>query len=472
MRRRPVSLAVRLTVSIGAVISIVLLMFGWAVERSIDDHFVQQDVEELKAVAQALQQRLATVAPGTAPEALSAQLAQAISGHHHAQYRIASDSGERIFASAGEGLGEFAQAAPPVARITAETVSVWKGQAQTLRGAVLRLAPSAANGMPALSLAVAVGIDFHLHYLDEFRDYLRIVTGIACIVAILSIWLAVYQGHAPIRRISRQMRGIGSAQLDVRLDAHAVPAELAELVASFNGMIERLEGGFRRLSEFSGDIAHELRSPVTNLKIQTEVALSQARSVEQYREILYSNLEEYERMAKMVSDMLFLAQADNKLLKPEFVSMNLQVEMRSLFDYFGVWADERGIALRLGGGQVCIAGDRLMMRRAISNLLSNAIRHTPAGGTVTVSCKREGPDALLCVQNPGPAIAAEHLAHLFERFYRPDASRQRSGEGTGLGLAIAKSIVEAHGGTIRAQSAAQATRFEIVLPAIPCTAKQ
>src|SRR5690606_9343819 len=120
----------------------------------------------------------------------------------------------------------------------------------------------------------------------------------ACLISILATWLAVHQGHAPIRRISREMRKIGSDQLHVRLQPETVPTELVELTTSFNGMLERLENVFRRLSDFSGDIAHELRTPITNLKTQTEVALSQARSVEQYREVLYSNLEEYERTAK------------------------------------------------------------------------------------------------------------------------------------------------------------------------------
>lgn len=466
MRRRPISLALRLTVSIGAVITAVLLVFGWMVERSINQHFVQQDVDELRAVVQALQHSLATLPPDLSPPELSERFAQAISGHHSAQYRIASVNGDRIFSSPGASLGEFARSVAPVTHIAADTVSVWKNSGQNLRGAVLRVDGGSIPG--PLTLAVATDIDFHLHYLDDFRDYLRIVTVAACLIAILSIWVAVYQGHAPIRRISKEMRRIGSAQLDRRLDTREVPAELAELVHSFNGMIGRLEEVFRRLSDFSGDIAHELRSPITNLKIQTEVGLSQARSVEQYREILYSNLEEYERMAKMVSDMLFLAQADNKLLKPEFVTIDLQAELLSLCDYFGVLAEEQGIALQIEGRQVCILGDRLMIRRAISNLLSNAIRYTPAGGIVTLSCEQTANSAALGVENPGPMIAAAHLAHIFERFYRPDASRQRSGEGAGLGLAIVKSIAEAHGGTISASSSPQSTRFDMTLPAVSC----
>ena len=464
MKTPPASLAVRLTVTIGAVITAVLLTFGWIVERSINDHFVEQDVGELNAVVQALKHTIATLPPNIAPEALSKRFADAGSGHHNAQYSVSSDAGVEIFASPGLALSEFARTVEPVEKITSDTVRLWKNDDVIFRGAVLRLPRDSSLGLGTLTIAVATDINFHLHYLESFRDYLSLITVAACLIAILATWLAVHQGHAPIRRISREMRMIGSDQLHIRLEPKAVPAELIELATSFNGMLERLENVFRRLSEFSGDIAHELRTPITNLKTQTEVALTQARSAEQYREVLYSNLEEYERMAKMLGDMLFLAQADNKLLKTEFVEIDLQAELRILFDYFGAWAEEREVGLNVVGQRAYLLGDRLMMRRALSNLLSNAIRYTPAQGVVTVTLRVETTNIRICIHNPGLPIPPEHVAHIFERFYRPDASRQRSGDGAGLGLAIVKSIVEAHGGKISANSTEAATTFEILAP--------
>ena len=187
-------------------------------------------------------------------------------------------------------------------------------------------------------------------------------------------------------------------------------------------------------------------------------------SVEQYREVLYSNLEEYDRMAKMVGDMLFLAQADNQLLKPELVDIDLQSELRNLFDYFSAWAEEREVLLENTGEQVHVLGDRLMIRRALSNLLSNAVQHTPEGQSVTTTLQVNSGNVRIRIQNPGPPIPEEHLNHIFERLYRLDASRQRSSEGAGLGLAITKSIIEAHGGKIRAFSTTEATTFEVQLP--------
>ena len=196
---------------------------------------------------------------------------------------------------------------------------------------------------------------------------------------------------------------------------------------------------------------------------QTQVALSTARNRDEYKEILYSSLEEYERMAQMVGDMLYLAQADNGLLRPGLETVDLSSETTSLFDYFEAWAEERGVSL-VQTGSASVPGDRLMLRRALSNLLSNAIRHTPQGHTVRVTLETPGDKAVVTIENPGPEIPAEHISRLFDRFYRIDPSRERKSDGTGLGLAIVKSIIEAHGGVLSVISANGATRFQLTLP--------
>ena len=244
-----------------------------------------------------------------------------------------------------------------------------------------------------------------------------------------------------------------------------MPPELIDLATAFNDMLARLEGSFRRLSDFSSDLAHELRTPVSNLMTQTQVALSQARSADKYREVLYSNLEEYDRLARMIADMLFLAKADNGLIVPSSEMVDLAAETHGLFDFYGALAEEQGVGLALSGAGV-IRGDRLMIRRALSNLLSNAIRHTPRDASVTVHIeRRDSSEIRLTVQNPGENIEPEHLPRLFDRFYRVDPSRHKASEGAGLGLAITKSIAEAHQGTIQAYSSNGSTRFAITFPA-------
>jgi len=230
-------------------------------------------------------------------------------------------------------------------------------------------------------------------------------------------------------------------------------------------MLARLEGSFRRLSDFSSDLAHELRTPISNLMTETQVAISKARSSDQYREVLYSNLEEYERLARMIADMLFLAKADNGLIVPSSEMVDMAMEVRELFGFYEAFAEEQGVSLVLAGGGV-VRGDRLMIRRALSNLLSNAIRHTPHDGSVKVLIDpRKSGEIHLSVENPGEDIEPEHLPRLFDRFYRVDRSRQKASEGAGLGLAITKSIVEAHKGTIQVFSSNGSTRFAITIPA-------
>lgn len=462
--RRPASLALRLTGSIGIAITLVLLAFGWVIGRSVENHFAEQDAGELRALAQAVQQSLAAASSDGDIEVLQRSLAASLAGHHGMFLYVAGADGQTLFSSPGPDLTAIARSIPPAPRIETDALRVWQDPPRTLRGIILRMGPNASSAEQPFLVVLATAIDFHLHYLTDFHRTLWITALGAIVLTIVTVWLAVHHGHAPLRRITAQVQRITSDQLHVRLSPDTVPIELTELAASFNNMLGRLEEAFRRLSNFSADIAHELRTPVTNLMTQTQVALSSARSIDEYREILYSNLEEYERMAQMIGDMLFLAQADNGLLKPSLADVDLVAEVRALFDYFEAWAEERGVALVLKGAPANVPGDRLMLRRALSNLLSNAIRHTPSDQAVQVRLEACTDGTRAVVDNPGKEIPPQHLPRLFDRFYRVDSSRHRQGDGAGLGLAIVKAIIDAHGGTVTASSTNGRTRFQITLP--------
>jgi len=278
-------------------------------------------------------------------------------------------------------------------------------------------------------------------------------------------WLAARRGLAPVRAMAGIARSISAERLDARLPLESVPVEIQDLASSFNAMLARLEDSFKRLSEFSSDIAHELRTPVSNLMTQTQVAVSKARSAEEYREILYSNLEEYDRLARMIADMLLLAKTDNPLLTLRRDRIDLAAEIDRLRDFYQALADEQGVrVVRTGDGQT--SGDAAMIRRALSNLLSNAIRHTPRGGAVSIGVDCDAANSCrIRVENSGETIPAEHLPRLFDRFYRVDPSRSRGGDGAGLGLAIVKAIVAAHAGRIEVSSTGGVTSFVMSLPA-------
>ena len=271
----------------------------------------------------------------------------------------------------------------------------------------------------------------------------------------------------PLRGLSREVEDIQTNKMNVRLDTVKVPAELINLVQSFNQMLDRLEDGFSRLAHFSTDIAHELRTPLTNIITQTQVNLSRPRESDKYQEMLFSNLEELEQLSKMVNDMLGIAKASNGLIKPKKQRLDTTNEIRALFDFFEAYADEANIALLATGSNLEIYCDQLHLRQSLSNLLSNAIRHSPKGSAVTIDChESDTKTANISVINPGQPIPVASLYYVFDRFYRVDKSRKRhdKGSGLGLGLAIAKAMVEANGGQLSVTSDQHKTQFTITIP--------
>lgn len=464
-KRRPASLALRVTLFVGIATTLVFIVYGWIVGRSLEHHFAELDAGELSVVSEAVRNALDDLPPRSDESAKSQRLAAAVTGHHGVFFHVSNEAGKRIYASHGPDLSGLAATVSPVSHIAPDVLQTWSENNKFYRGTVIKIGSSDPAAPEQYTVVVASSLDAHMHYIDDFEKSLWLTTVVVCGIALMASWLAVQQGHAPIRNISAQIRGITSSKLHLRLTPADVPIELAGLVESFNSMLGHIEDGFQQLSNFSADIAHELRTPVTNLITQTQVALSQPRPIDEYREVLYSNLEEFERMSKMIDDMLFLAKTENDLGNLALVEVDLSTEVKALFDYFEAWAEDRGVSLRLEEGRTdMIHGDQLMLRRALSNLLSNAIRHTSSGGCVVVKLASRDQGISICVENPGTEIDSEHLPRLFDRFYRVDPSRQRKGDGAGLGLAIVKSIVEAHHGTIRVSSAHGVNRFEITLP--------
>jgi len=455
--RRPSSLTLRLTLLFSAVAAVVLLTFGWIIERSLAEHFAREDGKEIKVIAQTVKRTLSTLQPDHDVTHIKQRFSDMLVGHHDALLLITDTRGQRLYASPGPDLSLIPR---PSSGLQQGVLQQWSDGKHNYRVFIQQVTGSGDN---LYTLVIAVAIDFHLHFLAGFRHtlWLMIVCGI--IVTGVMGWLVVRHGHRPLHNIVDRISHISANELNTRLTPETLPAELTELATSFNELLQRLEQAFSQLTNFSADIAHELRTPVTNLMTQTQVALSQTRNAEEYQEILYSNIEEYERMAQMIGDMLFLAKADNATHPPHAEEIDLRNELLNLFDFYGAWAEECHVSLTLEG-DTHAQGDRLMLRRALSNLLSNAIRHTSAGNSVTVKLSYSKNNVLIIVQNPGTPIPAEHLGKIFDRFYRTDPSRQRDGEGAGLGLAIVKSIVEAHGGTIVATSDETSTQFRISLP--------
>ncbi|MBI4996560.1 MAG: heavy metal sensor histidine kinase [Rhodocyclales bacterium] len=455
------SITARLTLLFAAVSIAVLLGLGFLVGASVERHFEEQDMDVLRGKLDLTRHALAELRSPADLATLPQRLEAALIGHHGLAVVIVGARGTIVFSNADAPFPEpllshrLAAPSPPL---------VWVSGGTSYRG-IAAAVPTGMADWPEATVAVATDISHHEEFMASFQLTLWSFVLVAALLSGLLGWAAVRRGLAPLREIGRAAATVTASRLDYRLPAGSIPAELAELAETLNQMLARLEDSFRRISDFSSDLAHELRTPVSNLMTATQVALSKARTADEYREALASNVEEFERLARMIADMLFLAKADHGLVVPNRESVDLAQNVRELFLFYEALAEEKGVGLELSG-EAMIVGDHLMLRRALSNLLANAIRHTHRGGRVAVQIDAPRGDSVwLTVENTGDAISPEHLPRLFDRFFRADPSRQHASDGAGLGLAITDSIIRAHGGDIEVHSADSLTRFRLRLPA-------
>lgn len=258
-------------------------------------------------------------------------------------------------------------------------------------------------------------------------------------------YVLVRRGLARVRALAEQAQEVTAHHLDRRLNADSAPAELRVLADSFNVVLDRLQNSFNNLSQFADDLAHDLRTPLNNLMVQTEVAFSQPRDTEEYQNLLSSNYEEFGRLARMVESMLFLARADHDQIALSTERLGAAEELGMVAEYFEGLASDAGIGFRIEA-ECEVWADAQLLRRAVSNLVANAVRYTPPGHDIILSAATVANGTTMCVTNPGTGIDPVHLPRLFDRFYRSDQSRSSQSSSAGLGLAIVKSIMALHGG--------------------------
>ncbi len=301
--------------------------------------------------------------------------------------------------------------------------------------------------------------------LANYRSWLWAVLALAVIVSPLVGYRIARRGIRPVQDITETARRTGSATLDARIEPAGYPVELAALADTFNAMLDRLEDSFRRLSQFSADLAHELRTPINNMRGEAEVALSRARSVDEYREALTSGLEENVRLSDLIGNLLFLARVENPGTHLKRESTDVAKELQAVADYYEPAAAEAGVTLSVAvEGEVILQLDRGLLRQAIGNLVANAVANTPPDGTVTLTARVEQGDARIDVLDTGAGIPAQDLPRVFDRFYRVDKARTSQG-GVGLGLAIVKGIAVLHGGRAEIESEiGKGTRISLIFP--------
>jgi len=299
-----------------------------------------------------------------------------------------------------------------------------------------------------LTIHAAMRLAKEQSLLAFYRDML--LTGVITVllIAIAAGYAIARYGLAPLYRLAALVEGLGVRQLDQRVDETDWPEELRVLADNFNRLLIRLDDAFSRMSRFSADIAHELRTPLQILRSEAEMSLSRERSPAEYRQCLESGLDEYARLSRMVDALLFLARAEQADTALDCKHLDLHAELQSVCHFFQAMADEQDMTLNVQASGRLWA-DQGLLRRALANLVDNALRNTGKGGSVTLSAVvQQSGSVEVQVSDSGCGIAPEDLPHITERFYTADRSRQRRGQGSGLGLAIVQSIMRLHGGTI------------------------
>jgi len=286
-------------------------------------------------------------------------------------------------------------------------------------------------------------------FMKQFAALLAAVLALGVAASAIISFTVTNRGLRPLGEMTRALKRVGPKQVHQQVSPVGWPRELQPLAAAFDDMLHRLEDSFVRLSQFSADIAHELRTPIANIRGEAEVALTRPRSPEEYREVIESTIAECQHLGHIVDNLLFLARteaAEGHLQRTTFEGRTAAEKIAAFHELI---AEEQKLAIRCQGEAKFFA-DEMLFSRALNNLVENAIRHTPPGGSIEISIANRGSHAEVSVKDTGAGIAAEHLPRVFDRFYQADSAR--SSDGVGLGLALVKSIMDLHGGSAQIES--------------------
>ncbi|HSP46409.1 MAG TPA: heavy metal sensor histidine kinase [Chthoniobacterales bacterium] len=299
-------------------------------------------------------------------------------------------------------------------------------------------------------------------FMKQFAALLGAVLALGVAASAMIAWTVTKRGLRPLAEMTRALKRVGPKQLHQHVSAVGWPRELQPLAVAFDDMLHRLEDSFGRLSQFSADIAHELRTPIGNIRGEAEVALRRSRSADEYREVIESTIAECQHLGHIVDNLLFLARTEAAEGHLQQTSFDGRAVIEKIAAFHEPIAEDQNLTVRCRGEAKFVA-DEMLFSRALNNLVENAMHHTPSGGSIEISISDRGGHAEVAVKDSGAGIAAEHLPRVFDRFYRADSAR--SSEGVGLGLALVKSIMDLHGGSARIESTpGQGTQVTLSFP--------
>lgn len=454
------SLALRVTAAFVLIVGLAAAGLGTYLYRAFVDEIERRD--DIQLLGKLRQVQILLGRPGAA-ELIRAQpdfFRDTMSGQENSLVRFVGPDGA-VLADINAGGERYP--VPPAAGATADRAAIahWRSS----RGDPGRVVAGTARlGAGEVTVIVARVYAERAALFARYRGHIAAASAVSALAAALCAALMLHRGLRPLRVVASHAALVRPGTLAQRLEAGQAPSELQPLIDALNAMLERLQQGYARLSGFSADLAHEFRTPVANLLGQSQVMLAQPRSTAEYEQLIVSNIEELERLARMIESMLFLARAEQEALLPARQALQAQDEMRKVAGLFEGMAEEHGLRIACLGRAEVLA-DAPLLRRALANLVSNAVRHAGEGSTIVLRAAQAGASACISVENTGSPIAPEHLPHLFERFYRADPARGNVDGSTGLGLAIVRAVMDLHGGAAAVHADGAGTRFTLTFRA-------
>lgn len=314
------------------------------------------------------------------------------------------------------------------------------------------------------TVQIALDISNHEQVLNEYVVKIFVTLMLGVTLAGLSGRYITSRGLRPLIAIGDKSRQISVSKLGERFSNERWPPELSDLATSLDCMMDSLQESFDRMRSYAANLAHELRTPIGNLRGEAEVALSRKRSCEEYERVIESSLEEYQRLTRIVESLLFLAMADSREVELKFEEIKVREEIHNLEDYYAEYAHGKAF-LVLCDPDVSVWADGTLLRRALSNLISNAIKYSPEGGIITLEATDRDGAVEISVSDQGYGIDKEHLKRLYDRFYRVPGNGSANIKGSGLGLSIVRSIMILHKGTVSIESeVGKGTRVTLSFP--------
>ncbi len=300
---------------------------------------------------------------------------------------------------------------------------------------------------------VQIALDTSFQY-EVIEQYWWVLLGLLLMSGLMAIIISYFTAKRcmqPITEMSRMTHRITSEKLDQRLSIKNYPHEFAVLGESVNAMLNRIEDSFNRLQQFSSDLAHELRTPLGNLLGEAEIVLRQARGNDEYRQVIESSLEEYQRLQKLTESILYLAKIENPKRFLAMEMIDVREIIQHLLNFYEMLAEEKHISFTLSG-EGTIQAEKILFQQALSNIISNALKYSYENSEIDIRICSEAEQLTIEIKDNGIGMSPEHLPMLFQRFYRVDKDRSAKSGGTGLGLAIVKSIMTLHQGDIKIES--------------------